>query len=75
MTQYAHDFLAAVDESSQAENLFYPFLYIGDAAAGENPLATYGKGQSLGKMKTIRQKYDPDAVFQYLQPGGFKVGV
>ena len=75
MIQYAHEFLAAVDNSSQAEGIFYPFLYLGDAAAGENPFATYGKGQSLSKMRAIRQKYDPDAVFQRLQPGGFKIGL
>ena len=73
MTQYAHEFLAAVDNSSRAEGLFYPFLYLGDAAAGENPFATYGKGQSLNKMRAIRQQYDPDAGFQRLQPGDFKI--
>ena len=75
MTQYAHEFLAAVDNSSQAEGLFYPFLYLGDAAAGENPFASYGKGQSLNKLRAVRQRYDPDAVFQHLQPGGFKFGL
>lgn len=75
ITQYAQEFLATVDNSSQAEGMFYPFLYLGDAAAGENPFATYWRGQSLNKMKAIRQRYDPDAVFQRLQPGGFKIGL
>lgn len=75
ITQYSHKFLATVDNATQAEGLYYPFLYLGDAAAGEDPFPTYGYGQSLAKMRAIRQKYDPDAVFQYLQPGGFKIGV
>lgn len=67
--------LAAVDEKSKASGIYYPFCYLNDAATGEEVFNYYGKGSSLPKMKTIRRQYDPDGVFQSLQPGGFKIGI
>ncbi|KAI0179441.1 hypothetical protein GGR52DRAFT_306858 [Hypoxylon sp. FL1284] len=67
--------LQALDNASKAANIYYPFQFLNDAGAGEQVLRMYGKGQSLARMRSIRSAYDPDAVFQDLMPGGFKVGV
>ena len=75
VAQFAQDVLSQLDQKSQAANLYYPFIYVNDAGMGENPFALYGNGTSLPKMRKTRQKYDPTGVFQYLQPGGFKLGV
>ena len=45
-----------------------------DAGAGQDPFAPHGGGQSLQKMRAVRQTYDPTGIFQSLQPGGFKTG-
>lgn len=67
--------LDALEAASRAQGLYYPFLYLNDAGAGEDVYSFYGKGKSLAKMRAIRRQYDPDGVFQTLQPGGFKLGV
>jgi hypothetical protein len=54
--------------------LYFPFIYLNDAQEGVNPFPLYGNGKSLPKMLNIRRKYDKDAVFQGLMPGGFKLG-
>lgn len=75
VAQFAQDALGTLDQNSKAASLYYPFVYINDAGMGENPFLLYGTGTSLPTMRAIRQKYDPTGMFQYLQPGGFKLGV
>lgn len=75
MMQFATSVLTSVQEQSNAKGLSYPFLFMNDAAAGQQILQSYGKGKSLPRLKQIRKRYDPEGVFQYLQPGGFKVGI
>ena len=74
MTQFATAVLTSVERQARARGLLYPFLFMNDAAAGEQILQSYGGGKSLPRLREIRRRYDPDGVFQYLQPGGFKVG-
>lgn len=64
-----------MDVTALDSSLYYPFVYINDAGMGENPFPLYGNGTSLPTMRAIRQKYDPTGMFQYLQPGGIKLGV
>ncbi|KAI0972958.1 hypothetical protein F4678DRAFT_459812 [Xylaria arbuscula] len=49
---------------------YLPFVYMNDASRDQNPLASYG-AENLDKLKAIACKYDPDQIFQRLQPGGF----
>ena len=72
---FAEDILMRLDVNTQEANLYYPFVYIGDAGMGEDPFPLYGHGRSLERMRSIRSIYDRSAMFQYLQPGGFKLGV
>lgn len=75
ITQFAQQVLRELDRRSQSLGLYYPFAYLNDAGSGENVFLLYGGGKSLPRMRQIRQKYDPSGLFQYLQPGGFKLGV
>jgi len=61
-------------EKAKALGLYYPFIYMNDAGAGQQPFPLYGKGKSIGKMRQIRQKYDPQGVLQSLEASGFKLG-
>ena len=75
VTHFAQEALAELDAQAQAAGLYYPFIYINDSGTGESPFALYGNGTSLDRLKKVRAKYDPSAVFQRLQPGGFKTGI
>ena len=75
VAQFAQSVLTTLDQNSKAVGLYYPFIYLNDAGMGENPFLLYGKGKSLPALRAIRQKYDPSGLFQYLQPGGFKLGI
>lgn len=75
MVQFATTVLSSVERQARSLGILYPFLFMNDAAAGEQVLQSYGKGTSLPRLRQIRRQYDPDGVFQYLQPGGFKVGL
>ena len=75
VTAFATDALTEMNKKASAVGLSYPFIYMNDATGGEQIYQFYGKGASLPKMRKIRQQYDPSGVFQYLVPGGFKIGV
>ncbi|KAJ7437427.1 hypothetical protein B0H11DRAFT_1753607 [Mycena galericulata] len=56
----------------QARGIWNPWIYLNYAPPAVNPYLTFGE-QNLQKLETIRQKYDPDNVFEKLWPGGFKL--
>jgi len=74
---YLLDFLTslvqAIDTASKAADLYYPFVFLNDAGAGQSPFPLYGGGSSLPKMQAIAEKYDPQRVFQKLATGAFKL--
>lgn len=66
---------AIVDRSiaaAKAMGLDHPYLYQNYASQQQNVLASYG-ATNLAKLKAASQKYDPQQVFQKLQPGYFKL--
>ncbi|KAL9082583.1 MAG: hypothetical protein Q9159_006304 [Coniocarpon cinnabarinum] len=65
----------ALEQTMKAHGWWYPFRYLNDAHMGQEVFSLYGNGSSLAKLRQIRSLYDPDAVFQRLSPGGFKVGL
>ena len=71
---WASKTLSAFDVKTLASGNYYTFCYLYDAAYGEDVFKFYGQGTSLPKLKSVRQQYDPESIFQSLQPGGFKVG-
>jgi hypothetical protein len=48
------------------------FKYMNDAGYGQEVFQNYGAG-NLAKLQAIRTKYDPQGIFTYLMPGGWKV--
>lgn len=48
------------------------YEYLNYADKTQSPLSTYGT-DNIAFMKEVYAKYDPSAVFQTRQPGGFKL--
>lgn len=64
---------ANLTKSAQRAGLLYPFIYVNDAAAGQDPYPLYGKRKSLPRIRAIQRKYDPDGVFRDLVASGFNL--
>ena len=54
------------------QDLGFPFLYQNYAAAEQKVFAGYGQS-NWKRLREISLKYDPDRVWQKLQPGYFKL--
>ena len=48
------------------------FVYLDYADKNQKPLESYGH-ENVAKMRRAAAKYDPEGVFQYMLPGGFKL--
>lgn len=72
--QWTDATLASIEAEAKAKGLFHSFKFLNDAGITQDPISTYGKnGSSVGRMKAVSAKYDPNGVFQTLVPG-FKLG-
>ncbi|KAM0449678.1 hypothetical protein ACHAO4_007343 [Trichoderma viride] len=56
-----------------AKGLDHPYLYQNYASYQQDVFASYG-ADNLAKLRSISTKYDPQRVWQKLQPGYFKLG-
>lgn len=65
--------LPKLKEALVDRHLHYDFIYLGDAAPGQYPYSTYGKGASLARMKRVQAAYDPLGIFRDLVTSGFKL--
>ena len=72
MRQATVDWVAAVNQATQASGAFNPFLYLNYAGDFQDPLGGYGAA-NVKFMKQVAKKYNPEGVFQQLMPGGFKI--
>ena len=74
MLETGRAFLDAVAALAAERGLPYRFLYLSDAAADQQPIASYGPGQ-VRFMEAVSRRYDPVGVFQKLwnAPDGFKL--
>ncbi|XP_014557126.1 hypothetical protein COCVIDRAFT_15519 [Bipolaris victoriae FI3] len=61
-----------IKAEAQRRNLDNDFVYLNYASEFQDPIASYGK-ENKERLVRISRKYDPKQVFQYLQPGGFKL--
>jgi hypothetical protein len=59
-------------ERSKEMGVYHPFLYQNYASIEQDVFAGYGE-ENRRKLREISKKYDPDQVFQTLQPGYFKL--
>ncbi|EAA63242.1 hypothetical protein AN3274.2 [Aspergillus nidulans FGSC A4] len=58
IVSFSENVIAEIESKARAANVYYPFVNLNDAGPSQAPFKTYGKGQSLRKLKTIRKKYD-----------------
>ena len=61
--------IGSLEEDAKVHDTYYPWLFLNDAGIDQDPIATYGYGESRGKMMAIAQEYDPRGVFQNTVPG------
>jgi len=52
--------------------LHHPFIYQNYATKHQKVFAGYGE-ENRERLREIRRKYDPEGVFERLQPGYFKI--
>jgi len=72
LNKAALDLMNAAKAEAKDRNLYTEFIYLNYAGPYQNVIPSYGD-EKLAKLKSIAKKYDPAAVFQKLQPGGFKL--
>jgi len=73
MYSYSEDAAKRLKAKAKELGVFYDFVYLNDAAGGQNPYATFGKGKSLPRMQKIQKAYDPKKVIKNLMTSGFKL--
>lgn len=73
MIKWGQGVLANLTAKAKAMGLFYPFIYMNDAYAGQNPYPLYGKGKSLPKLLAVQKKYDRQGFFKNFLASGFKL--
>lgn len=65
-------FIDRTTAAAKALGLDYRFIYQNYAAKGQDVFEGYGEGNKR-RLVEISEKYDPEQVFQKLQPGYFKL--
>ena len=69
----ARNIIRRANSTAYAQNLGNRFLYQNYAALEQGVFASYGD-ENLQKLREVSRKYDPNGVWQKLQPGYFKLG-
>ncbi|KXT15390.1 hypothetical protein AC579_2219 [Pseudocercospora musae] len=59
-------------EASRTLGAFHPYIYQNYAAKEQQVFESYGQA-NLKRLRVVSEKYDPDGVFQRLQPGYHKL--
>lgn len=65
---------AELEEYAKGLGGLFDYLYMNYAHSSQDVLAGYGE-ENVRKMRHVAKKYDPFAVMQRRQPGGFKLPV
>lgn len=65
-------FIDRVNATAYAQGLGHPFIYQNYAAVQQPVFQGYGQ-KNLAKLRAVSKKYDPQGVWQKLQPGYFKI--
>ncbi|KAG6003183.1 hypothetical protein E4U43_000956 [Claviceps pusilla] len=58
--------------AARVRHLDHPFLYQNYASRKQHVFGSYGTA-NLERLRTVSKKYDPERVWQKLQPGYFKL--
>lgn len=73
LLQAASNIVSRSNATAHAQGLGNKFVYQNYASAQQNPFFGYGAA-NLAKLRAASAKYDPNKVWQKLQPGYFHVG-
>ncbi|KAG5979642.1 hypothetical protein E4U55_004925 [Claviceps digitariae] len=68
----AQNIISRSRAAAQAKHLDHPFLYQNYASLTQKVFAGYGSA-NLERLRVVSGKYDPEQVWQKLQPGYFKL--
>jgi hypothetical protein len=66
------DTISLINAEAKKRGLDNDFVYLNYASEYQDPIGSYGAANKE-RLRSISKKYDPKQVFQYLQPGGFKL--
>ncbi|WEW61923.1 hypothetical protein PRK78_007423 [Emydomyces testavorans] len=66
--------VSRTNEIAMKKGLSYDYLYTNYAAPNQKPMTSYGAA-NVRKLREAQAKYDPQKVFEQLQPGGFKLNM
>lgn len=61
-----------IDAHSKSKGKFVDYVFANDASFEQDVIGSYGEA-NVNRLRRIAKKYDPEAVFQHLEPGGFKL--
>lgn len=72
MSQKTHDLTILFESMARERDLLHPFIYMNYASGSQNVYGGLGE-ENYGKLKEVKNKYDPDNVFGRYWFGGFKL--
>lgn len=72
LNKAASKFMSDAKAEAKKRGLYSKYIYMNYAGPYQNVVPGYGDA-NLAKLKKVAKKYDPQAVFQKLQPGGYKL--
>ena len=72
MQDARQSFIDTAVNIAKKNNQYFPFVYINYAGSNQDPICGYG-ADNAAYLQKVAKKYDPNGVFQTLQPGGFKL--
>ncbi|KAL1890785.1 hypothetical protein Sste5346_008110 [Sporothrix stenoceras] len=72
VTSWSQRLITQMHKINQAKGLASEFVYMGDAGEWQDPYAGMDEG-NVARAKIIRDAYDPEGVFRFLNYGGFKL--
>ncbi|KAG7407195.1 Bifunctional solanapyrone synthase [Fusarium oxysporum f. sp. rapae] len=72
VTQTQKTILGHIEKEAKRRHLYHPFLFANYSAEWQNVFGSYGDANRKF-LTEVANEYDPDRVFQCLQPGSFKI--
>lgn len=71
LTKTLEKFVGLFDGLAEDEGVRSEWLYLNFAAKFQDPIKGYGR-ETLGKLRSVSKRYDPEGFFQR-RTGGFKL--
>jgi len=71
VTETLQKILGLIESEAKKRNLYHPFLFANYSAQWQNVFDSYGEA-NIKFLTEVANVYDPERVFQSLQPGSFK---